>query len=66
MTLKTRHVLRTFGSSRIDCQSIQDMYSNFLDVVKAQVAICILSKDVATGPKDPVFDTSSVAIAIAL
>jgi hypothetical protein len=36
------------------------MYIKFLEVVKSQVAICIPSKDVAIGPKDPEFVTPLV------
>ena len=41
-----------------DC--IQDIYSNFLDVVKLQVTNCVPSKVVAIGHKDPSFITPMV------
>ena len=58
---RLRHALGVYNwFSVTDRQCIQDIYSEFLEVVKTQVANCIPSKMVTIGPKDPSYITPMV------
>jgi hypothetical protein len=56
-----RHAFGVYNwFSVTDRQYIQDIYSEFLEVVKTQVANCVPSKMVTIGPKDPSYITPMV------